>query len=48
VIEARDGRFVVATGDAALRLERVQLAGRRALAAAEFLNAHSPAGDRLG
>lgn len=48
VIDAHHDQFVVATGDAALRLERVQLAGRRVLAAAEFLNAHAPAGDRLG
>jgi methionyl-tRNA formyltransferase len=48
VIEAAAGRIVVATGDGALRLERVQLAGRRATTAAEFLNAHSLAGATLG
>ena len=48
VIEAAAGRIVVATGDGALRLARVQLAGRRATTAAEFLNAHSLAGATLG
>ena len=48
VVEASGGRIVVATGEGALRLLRVQLAGRRALTAAEFLNAHSLAGARLG
>jgi methionyl-tRNA formyltransferase len=48
VIEASDGRLVVATGDGALGLTRVQLAGRRAVTAAEFLNAHALAGARLG
>jgi len=38
----------VATGDGALRLTQVQVAGRRAMSAAEFLNAHSLAGARLG
>jgi len=48
VIEAGDGRLLVATGDGALSLRRVQLAGRRAMSAAEFLNAHALAGARLG
>jgi len=48
VIEASDGRLVVATGDGALSLTRVQLSGRRSVTAAEFLNAHSMAGARLG
>jgi methionyl-tRNA formyltransferase len=48
VIEASDARLVVATGDGALRLTRVQLAGRRAVTAAEFLNARPLAGARLG
>jgi methionyl-tRNA formyltransferase len=48
VIEAGAGRIVVATGDGALRLARVQLAGRRAMSAPEFLNAHALAGARLG
>ncbi len=48
VIDALDGRLVVATGSGGLRLLRVQLAGRNATSAAEFLNAHSLAGARLG
>jgi len=48
VLEAADGRIVVATGEGNLRLVRVQLAGRRAMTAAEFLNAHSLTGARLG
>lgn len=47
VIESAAGRFVVATGGGALRLTQVQVAGRRAMSAAEFLNAHSLAGARL-
>ena len=47
-VEAAGGRIVVATGEGALALTRVQLAGRRAVSAAEFLNAHSLAGARLG
>jgi methionyl-tRNA formyltransferase len=39
--------MIVATGEGALSLERVQLAGRRAMSAAEFLNAHALAGVRL-
>jgi methionyl-tRNA formyltransferase len=48
VLEAAAGRIVVATGAGALSLLQVQVAGRRALPAAEFLNAHSLAGARLG
>jgi methionyl-tRNA formyltransferase len=48
VVVAAGGRIAVATGDGALALERVQLAGRRAVSAAEFLNAHPLAGVRLG
>ena len=48
VVEAAGGRIVVAAGEGALLLTRVQLAGRRAMTAAEFLNAHSLAGARLG
>jgi methionyl-tRNA formyltransferase len=48
VIEAADGRIVVATGAGALRLQQVQVAGRRAMAAAEFLKANTLAGARLG
>jgi methionyl-tRNA formyltransferase len=48
VLESAPGRIVVATGDGGLRLKRVQVAGRRAVSAAEFLNAQSLAGARLG
>jgi len=48
VLEAAAGRLVVATGQGALRLVTVQLAGRRPLSADEFLNAHALAGARLG
>jgi len=48
VLEAAGGRIVVAAGEGALGLTRVQLAGRRAMTAADFLNAHSLAGARLG
>ena len=47
VLEASGGRIVVAAGEGALNLTRVQLAGRRAMTAAEFLNAHALAGARL-
>jgi methionyl-tRNA formyltransferase len=48
VVESTAGRLVVATGAGVLRLTQVQLAGKRAMPAAEFLNAHSLAGARLG
>ena len=48
VLESSFGRITVATGDGALRLLQLQLAGRRAVSAAEFLNANSLAGARLG
>jgi len=48
VLESSGGRIVVATGDGALRLAQVQVAGRRAMSAAEFLNANTLAGARLG
>jgi len=48
VVESAAGRLVVATGAGALRLTQVQLAGKRAMPAAEFLKAHSLAGARLG
>lgn len=38
----------VATGDGVLTLTRVQIAGRKAVSAAEFLNAHRPDGAVLG
>ena len=48
VLKAAAGRIVVATGVGALSLLQVQVAGRRALSAAEFLNAQSLTGTRLG
>jgi methionyl-tRNA formyltransferase len=48
VLESAGGRIVVATGTGALRLCQVQVAGRRAMSAAEFLNANTLAGARLG
>jgi len=48
VVEARNGRIVVATGDGSLQLGQVQLAGRRVMGPAEFLNAHPLADARLG
>ncbi len=48
VVETGRGRLVVATGDGLLELRRLQLAGRNAMAAAEFLNANALAGARLG
>jgi methionyl-tRNA formyltransferase len=48
VLESSGGRIVVATGEGALRLLTLQLAGRRAMSAAEFLNASTLAGARLG
>jgi methionyl-tRNA formyltransferase len=48
-VVAADGEgIVVATGSGALRLVRIQIAGRKATTAAEFLNAHRIAGDQLG
>jgi methionyl-tRNA formyltransferase len=41
------GRILVATGAGVLQVERLQLAGRRATSAAEFLNAHPLAGERF-
>jgi methionyl-tRNA formyltransferase len=48
VLESCGGRIVIATGEGTLRLLQLQLAGRRAMSAAEFLNANSLAGARLG
>jgi methionyl-tRNA formyltransferase len=47
VLDATAGRIVVATGTGALALTRVQLEGRRAMTAAEFVNAHALTGARL-
>jgi methionyl-tRNA formyltransferase len=48
VVEGNGDRLVVATGTGGLLLKRVQLAGRRPVSAAEFLNAHPIVGVRLG
>jgi methionyl-tRNA formyltransferase len=48
VLEAGAGRVTVATGEGAISLLQVQLAGRRTMTAAEFVNAQSLAGARLG
>ncbi len=48
VLNADANGIVVATGAGALRLLRVQLAGRKQMSASEFLNAHRIAGDVLG
>lgn len=40
--------IVVATGENALRLTRVQMAGRKPVPASDFLNAHPIVGERLG
>jgi methionyl-tRNA formyltransferase len=48
VIEAGPGRLVVAAGDGVLEVNRLQLAGRNAMTAAEFLNANPLTGERLG
>lgn len=47
ILAADDNGLVVATGDQALRITRVQLAGRKPMPAAEFLRAHSLTGERL-
>ena len=47
VIEAAGGRLAVATGAGVLRVHRLQLAGRNATTAAEFLNAHALTGERF-
>jgi len=48
VVEAAGGRLAVATGGGTLMVERLQLAGRGVLTAAEFLNANKLLGARLG
>ena len=48
VLVREHGRLVVATGAGAYEITRVQLAGRNALPAAEFLRAHDLAGEYLG
>jgi methionyl-tRNA formyltransferase len=48
VVEAGNGRLLVATGSGLLRVHRVQLAGRNATGVAEFLNANKLLDARLG
>ena len=48
VVEATGGRLEVATGSGSLEVNRLQLAGRNATSAAEFLNAHQLLGACLG
>jgi methionyl-tRNA formyltransferase len=48
VIESGQGRLLVATGDGVLDVRRLQLAGRNAMQAAEFLNANVLADASLG
>jgi methionyl-tRNA formyltransferase len=48
VVEAANGRLLIAAGSGALEIQRLQLAGRNATSAAEFLNAHALGGARLG
>jgi methionyl-tRNA formyltransferase len=48
VVEAAGGRLAVAAGSGLLEVRRLQLAGRNATSAAEFLNAHQLLGACLG
>jgi methionyl-tRNA formyltransferase len=48
VIEATKQGIVVATGDGVLAITRLQLAGRKALSAADFMHSQRIVGDRLG
>jgi methionyl-tRNA formyltransferase len=48
VVEAAGGRLAVAAGSGSLEIQRLQLAGRNATSAAEFLNAHQLLGACLG
>lgn len=48
VVSADGDGIVVATGSGALKLARIQLAGRKATSAADFLNAHRVVGDHFG
>jgi methionyl-tRNA formyltransferase len=49
VLEAAGDRLVIATGEGAARLERVQPAGKRSMSIPEFLRGyHLKPGDRLG
>ena len=46
-IDDRTGAPVVACGSAALRLDELQPAGKRAMSGAAFVNGYQPSGDRL-
>ena len=48
VLEASGDRLVVAAGEGAVRLLVVQLVGKKAAPAAEFLRGHHPYGDAMG
>jgi methionyl-tRNA formyltransferase len=48
VVEAAGGRLAVAAGSGSLEVHRLQLAGRNATSATEFLNAHQLLGACLG
>jgi methionyl-tRNA formyltransferase len=48
IVEAAGGRLAVAAGSGSLEVHRLQLAGRNATSAAEFLNAHQLLGAFLG
>jgi methionyl-tRNA formyltransferase len=48
IVEAAGGRIVVAAGEGALGITHLQLAGRKPVTAAEFLNAHDLAGASFG
>ena len=47
IVETSKAGLDVATGDGVLRIRKLQLPGKRAMAAADFLNAHQPKGELL-
>ncbi len=48
VLEATGDRLIIATGSDAVRFLSVQLVGKKAVSAAEFLRGHHPYGDSMG
>ena len=48
VLEAGGSRIVIAAGEGAVQLLRVQLEGKKPVPAEEFLHGHHPYGDRMG
>ena len=48
VLEAAGDRIVIAAGEGAVQLLRVQLEGKKPVPAGEFLHGHHPYGDRMG